>query len=219
MRSQGGVARLFIIAFGVAAVCTAGRAQTVSTPVTSSTVTNQSQGSSSSSGGAISTTESGSQASPDKAQTVESAKKGKRHVRLGSVMLAAAYVHEPNGFFFSPFIPYSLAYAPFFYDPFYGPWSFYAPYGPSLAYAADKGQIELAVDQKNAEVYIDDAYAGLAGHLKNMWLAPGAYNLTVAAADGSSFHQRVYVLSGKSVKIKARLLREIPQEKAQEKQP
>src|SRR4029077_1247944 len=49
------------------------------------------------------------------------------------------------------------------------------------------------------------AYAGTADRLKSMWLDPGAYDLTVSAKDRESFHQRVYVLSGKSLKITAKL--------------
>ena len=38
-----------------------------------------------------------------------------------------------------------------------------------------------------------------------MWLDPGAYDLSIESADGSRFQQRIYVLSGKTLKIKPEL--------------
>jgi hypothetical protein len=83
-------------------------------------------------------------------------------------------------------------------------WSPYYPPG-HFDFNDGRGEIRLSVDPKMAEVYIDGAYAGTADRLKSMWLDPGAYDLTVAAGDRESFHQRVYVLSGKSLKITAKL--------------
>ena len=135
--------------------------------------------------------------------------KGKAHVRLGTVTVAASYTHFPDGFF-APFWGYGFypgvfAYEPLFYEPFYYS-SFYGPSLPDLAYHSDKGEIRLEAKPASASVYLDDAYAGTAGKLKHIWLPPGAYDLTVARADGSMFHQRIYVLSGKSLKIKAKFV-------------
>jgi hypothetical protein len=85
-------------------------------------------------------------------------------------------------------------------------WGGYPYYGPgSFNYDNGRGEVRLTADPKVAEVYIDGAYAGTADRLKSMWLDPGAYDLTVSAKDRESFHQRVYVLSGKSLKITAKL--------------
>jgi hypothetical protein len=192
----------------------AGRAQAVPAPDRAATVTTQSGGCSSTSSAAP-TAQSASQASTDEAPTDNGGKKN-THVRLGTVTVSAGYVHLPNNFFYL-FFPGSFGYVPSFYDPFY--WPSYALYGPSLAYAADKGKVELAVDQKNAEVYIDNAYAGQASRLKNIWLAPGAYNLAVTNAEGLVFQRRVYVLSGKSVKVKAKLVQQTTLARPEEKQP
>ncbi|HLJ27510.1 MAG TPA: PEGA domain-containing protein [Candidatus Angelobacter sp.] len=129
----------------------------------------------------------------------------KIHFRLGTVSLAGGYLSGP--FFYGPswpygFYPYSFAYSPFLFSPFYSP--FYPGYLPNLAYGADKGEVRLKAP-KNAEVFVDGAYAGTADHLKNMWLDSGAYDLSVSATGRSPFHQRIYVLSGKSLKIDARL--------------
>jgi hypothetical protein len=74
-----------------------------------------------------------------------------------------------------------------------------------LAYAEDKGELKLTADPKTAEVYIDGAYAGTADHLKTMWLDSGAYDLSLAAKGRKGFHQRIYVLGRRSLKILARL--------------
>lgn len=137
----------------------------------------------------------------------------KWHVRLGTVSVGAGYTYVANPFFFDPFFPYAGFFAPGFFYPgyFYGSYApFYGPYAygypPSIAYAEDKGKVELAVLPKTADVYLDGAYAGAAGDLKKIWLSPGAYDLDVSLPGGTPFHQRIYVLSGKSLKIKHNLL-------------
>ena len=135
--------------------------------------------------------------------------KGKTHVHLGAVTVGASYTRFSNGFLVPfwgyGFYPYYFGYEPFFYDPFYSSY-FYEPYTSGFAYGPDKGEVRLEAKPSSASVYLNDAYAGAAGKLKHMWLAPGAYDLTVAAPDGSAFHQRIYVLSGKSLKIHAKIV-------------
>jgi hypothetical protein len=45
----------------------------------------------------------------------------------------------------------------------------------------------------------------MADKLKTLWLDPGAYDLTLSADGREDFHERLYVLSGKSLKISAKL--------------
>jgi PEGA domain len=97
--------------------------------------------------------------------------------------------------------PYSGA---AFWDPFWSPYSSFA-YLPNVAYRNDKGEIRLTTDPKQAEVYIDGAYAGTADHLKTIWLDPGAYDLSVSHTGRESFHKRVYILTGKLLKVTAKL--------------
>jgi hypothetical protein len=146
----------------------------------------------------------------------------KFHVRLGTISVGAGYSHF-SGPFFNPFwpyrfypygfYPYSFGYSPFFYDPFfYSP--FYAPgYFRGFSYDEGRGQVKLTDAPKTAEVYLDGAYAGTANKLKTMWLDPGAYDLSVSAPGATPFHQRIYVLSGKSLKIAAKLSPQTTQEK------
>lgn len=139
----------------------------------------------------------------------------KTHFRLGSVTVGAGYAHFPNSFYAGGFWPYSFYPYRFYplafgYDPFYyGYPLFYAPYVPDLVYGSGKGEVKLAAEpkiaSKTASVYLNGAYAGTARNLKSMWLEPGAYDLSLSAPGQQEFHQRIYVLSGKSLKIAAKL--------------
>ena len=124
------------------------------------------------------------------------------HLRLGTVAFSAAYVSGPLWY---PYAPYGhYPYYGALHDPFWAPFSAY--YFPaSFAYGEDKGQIALKADPKDAAVYIDEAYAGTVQRLKNIWLHPGAYDLSIRAAGREPFQQRVYVLTGKTLNINAKL--------------
>jgi hypothetical protein len=138
-------------------------------------------------------------------ESEDSGDKGKTHLRLGTVWLGAAYSHYRGPYY--PYGPYGFYPGDWVYASLWHPiWSPY-PYYPAgyFDHNDGRGEIRLTADPKMAEVYIDGAYAGTADRLKSMWLDPGAYDLTVSASDRESFHQRVYVLSGKSLKITAKL--------------
>ena len=138
----------------------------------------------------------------------ESKSSHKLHVRLGGFSVAGGYSSAP--FFYGPFWPYGFYpysagfYAPFFYEPFYSP--FYGPYAAGFGYASDKGEVKLKANPKDAQVFLDGAYAGPADHLKDMWLDSGAYDLSVSSPGKETFHQRIYVISGKKLKIDAMLV-------------
>jgi PEGA domain len=132
------------------------------------------------------------------------------HLRLGLMSLGAVYssLSGPacyrNG---PPFSPLSCETGACWF-PSFGSYPFFSP--GYFAYGSDKGEVKLAAEPKGAEVYIDRAYAGTAHHLRSMWLDPGAYDLSLVASGGRGFHQRIYVLSGKSLKITARLVTSQP---------
>ena len=117
-------------------------------------------------------------------------------VHLGTISIAAGY-----GYYGGPYWP--GYYPPPFYGPWFGPW-FAAPfYGPVyLVPQPDKGQVNLQTSDKTAEVYLDGAYAGSASHLKKFWLAPGVYRLEVRASGQAPREKRIYVLTGKTLKIR-----------------
>jgi hypothetical protein len=140
------------------------------------------------------------------------AEKRKFHLRLGGISVGAGYRHF-SGPYYYPYA-YPFGYAPFgfypgdwvaasFWYPIASPYPFYAP--DAFRYGDGRGEIRLTTDPKESKVYIDGGYAGTADKLKTLWLDPGAYDLTVSAAGRENFYQRLYVLSGKSLKISAKL--------------
>ena len=145
-------------------------------------------------------------------QEDSSAGKTKFRWRLGGISVGAGYTHYSGAYGYQYGYPYF--YAPFgyfpgewvgasYWYPLSGPFPFYGP--GTFAHTDGRGQLRLTADPKAAEVYIDGGYAGTADKLKTLWLDPGAYDLTLSAAAHEDFHQRVYVLSGKSLKITAKL--------------
>jgi hypothetical protein len=113
-------------------------------------------------------------------------------VRFGGFSFGAAYSRFSGPF---PYYDYGL-YGPFGYgySPVYGP-VFYRDSTPT------RGAVQLKNAQKDAEVYINQAYAGVAKDLKTIYLDPGAYDLEVRASGKDAVQKRVYVLSGKTVKL------------------
>lgn len=123
------------------------------------------------------------------------------HLRLGQIRFGAAYFRGPA---FDPYSPYG--YFPFYaaagWEPFWGP--FWSPYDSSafnFEYDHGKGEVRLTRVPKDARVYVDGAYAGVADDLKRIWLDPGAYDLAIEVPGHDPFPQRIYVLSGKTLKI------------------
>jgi hypothetical protein len=137
----------------------------------------------------------------DKKEAVESGRRTR--LRLGTFTVGGFYSHFSG----SRFYPYPYGYYPLYWDPF---WDFYTPfYHPGYFqgfYPGDgKGEVKLQADPGKAEVFLDGAYAGTADRLKNLWLDPGAYEISVKADHCAPFRQRIYVLSGKTLKVTARL--------------
>lgn len=146
------------------------------------------------------TVETKPSASTDSAPTENHKKERDRkwRWRLGTVAVGAGY-----GRFSPPFYPYGGFYPSFYSSLYWDPyWGNYYPPG-YFSYNGGKGEVRLSAP-KEADVYVENAYAGKAGKLKNIWLEPGAYDLSVSDSSGS-YRQRIYVLSGKSLKIIAKL--------------
>jgi hypothetical protein len=126
---------------------------------------------------------------------------------LGGISIGGFYSHFSGPEYYGWPYGYPYAYSPFYpgffwnpYDPFYYPAN-YLVFPPG----ANKGEVKLRAEPKTAEVYINGGYAGTADQLKSLWLEPGVYELTVKAPSFSPFSRRVYILTGKSLKIDARL--------------
>src|SRR5450755_62777 len=132
----------------------------------------------------------------------------KWHVKWGPVLMGASYSHFGGPFYYSygsPFDGFSRAWL---WDSYWAyPLSYPSGY---FGYNDGRGEVKIAleprgVDPKLAEVYVDNAFAGTADHLKNMWLEPGAHELSVLSKDRTVYRRRIYVLSGRSLKIAATL--------------
>ncbi len=131
----------------------------------------------------------------------------KTRVRLGGITVGAAYSR------YSGFPWYGYPYLPAWYpywSPYWSPfWDAYLPlyhpgYAPGyyLREGPGMGEVKLEAPAKS-EVYLDGAYAGLSNDLKTIWLKPGAYDLEVRGPGRPPFTKRIYVLSGKRLKIEA----------------
>jgi len=134
-------------------------------------------------------------------------------VRLGGISVGASYSHFSGPYWGSPYYWGPYGYSPLFWNsfgPYYAP--FFDVYSPFLYHPGyyngflrgpNMGEVRLHTELKAAEVFLDGAYAGVAENLKSMWLEPGAYNLEVKAGDREAFSRRIYVLSGKTLRIDA----------------
>jgi hypothetical protein len=134
----------------------------------------------------------------------------KTRVKLGGVSVGAGYSRYAGPYYSDPYYyPYYPAFwgpAAYYWSPFYDPYSPIFRPGPFWQYSrsAGMGEVKLQTPQKSAEVFLNGAYAGIAEDLKSIWLEPGAYDLEVK--DGhQTFNKCIYVLSGKSVKIRPAL--------------
>lgn len=137
-------------------------------------------------------------------QTKAQTPRSRPHFRIGGIMIGAGYTHFSGGYPYYGYYPSLWGYSPYYYDPFlfgYAHPGFYSGFG----YRPDMGDVKIQLNNKAAWVYLDGALAGRMDKLKNMWLEPGAYNLEVR--DGNErLSQRIYVLSGKTLKISPDML-------------
>ena len=146
----------------------------------------------------------GQQTSPpksdDPATTANSNSQSSRpHIRLGGVLVSAGFTHVSGGYPYYGYYPGYWGFGPAWYDPFFSPFihpGFYTgfPYQPYM------GGVKIQTPDKSAWIYLDGALAGRADKLKFMWLDPGAYNLELRDGD-RKFSQRIYVLSGRTLKV------------------
>lgn len=131
-------------------------------------------------------------------------------VRVGSIQVSGSYTHGWGPGWWGPgwYGPWGPAWrSPYwgFYDPFwYGSWM-HPGYLRGFAQGPGMGEIKLSSPSKDAIVLLDGAYAGEARKLKSLWLEPGIYHIEVRDAKAGSFEKKVYVLSGKTLELRAQL--------------
>ena len=124
------------------------------------------------------------------------------HLRFDTFTVGAGYARGPV---FYPYAPFGYPFYSGFWAPYQFPvWGFYSPNpAADLGYAENKGEVRLTGAPKSAKIYLDNAYAGTADQLKRMWLDPGAYDLAVSMPGRQTFRERLYILSGKVLKVAA----------------
>lgn len=131
----------------------------------------------------------------------------RRRVRLGGITAGVSHFSGPG--FYRPWGFGPGLYQPWWgmYDPFWSS-AFLHPglYRGFAVSGPNQGQIKLNAP-KDASVYLDGAFAGSAEKLKSIWLEPGIYELQVTGARGGEYKKKVYVLSGKTLQLKADLSR------------
>jgi hypothetical protein len=131
---------------------------------------------------------------------------GSRHrVRIGGISVGAGY---------SRWGGYPLWGAPYwggyglwgypYYDPSWPGFGVHPGFYNGFAYGPGMGEVKLKAP-RDSEVYVDGAYAGPANKLKSMWLEPGVYSVEVRDESGASYEKRIYVLSGKTLNLRAHL--------------
>lgn len=150
----------------------------------------------------------GQQSTPAKPEAQQHLTQNKVRVTLGTISLGGFYSNAPCPYFaygcygVLPFAAYPY---PFFYP---------APFPPAyFASFAPHGTVKLKASPANASVYIDGAYAGRANQLKKLLLESGAYHLEVRAKGYRPFHQRIYILTDRTLKIAAHLSPLLPGER------
>jgi hypothetical protein len=162
---------------------------------------------------------------PAGAQTAaQSSEKTAANIKTLSVTVSRPARVRLDGFTVSAGIRYYSGIYPFYYYPtscfgpccdsryfpsiygFHSPLWYHTGWFTGFAYQDGKGEVRFRLNLPEADVYLDDGFAGKAKDLKTMWLEPGAYNLKVESADHKPFAIRIYVLSGKTLKIDAKLI-------------
>ena len=81
----------------------------------------------------------------------------------------------------------------------------YPPFGVPNA-----GEVKLDTNIKDAEVFINGYYAGTVGQLKTMTMRSGNYNLEIRAPGRTPFQQQIYVVAGKTMKLRPDLSIQTP---------
>jgi len=143
----------------------------------------------------------------------------KTRVRFGGMSLGGFY-RQDSGYNTYPYYPYP--YSPawwgmspygFWPQPDFSPMLYHSGYYRGFSRVDGMGEVKLLTAEKNAEVFLDGAYAGLSEDLKSIWLDPGAYSLELKSTGKQVFKKRIYVLSGKTVKIEVALTPEVGEAK------
>jgi opacity protein-like surface antigen len=96
-----------------------------------------------------------------------------------------------------------------FVGPGFAPYGWYGGYGPGYGFypsgpygTPNAGEVKIDTKVKDAEVLINGSLAGTVGQLKTMILRAGTYDVQVRAPGRAPFEQKIYVVAGKTVKLR-----------------
>lgn len=64
------------------------------------------------------------------------------------------------------------------------------------------GSVKIDTKVKETQVFINGHFAGTSGQLKTMNLRPGTYSFELREPGGGTFDQKVFVIAGKSLKLR-----------------
>ena len=143
-------------------------------------------------------------ATPPSDQPAATTKSSHPHIRFGGFYVSAGYSRFAGVYPFYGFYPGSWYYDPFIFTPIFAP-----GYYTGFAYQPNQGAVKIQGAEKDAWVYLDGALAGRADKLKQIWLDPGAYTLGLQQG-GRTVTRRIYVLSGKTLKVTPDLMEARP---------
>ena len=89
------------------------------------------------------------------------------------------------------------------YSPYWGP--YWGGYGGYYRAYPNSGEVKLDTKVKDAQVFINGAFAGTTHQNKSMYLRPGSYNIEIREAGRTRFAERVYVVAGKTLRLRPEL--------------
>ena len=121
---------------------------------------------------------------------------------LAAVMLALAPMNASAAV--RGFVVVGRPYYGGWYSPFWGP--YWGPaYGGYYYAHPNSGEVKLDTKVKDAQVFINGAFAGTTHQNKSMYLRPGSYNIEIREAGRTRFAERVYVVAGKTLRLRPEL--------------
>jgi hypothetical protein len=89
------------------------------------------------------------------------------------------------------------------YSPYWGP--YWGGYGGYYRTYPNSGEVKLDTKVKDAQVFINGAFAGTTHQNKSMYLRPGSYNIEIRESGRTLFAERVYVVAGKTLRLRPEL--------------
>jgi hypothetical protein len=143
---------------------------------------------------------------PEEEPAALSVSERKTRFHLGPIHVGAGWAHVRRHPYYPWFPWYRFHHHPFFLSPV----DYMYPLYPFPVSHEGTGEVRLEDVPKEAVVFIDGGYAGSGGDLRKFRLQPGAYTLRMEWDGGEPFETRLYVLTGKTLRVRPRSREEAP---------